>query len=190
MRPDGLPALVDFGSVRRVFLDQDESGSTVAGTYGYMPYEQYMGQATPASDLYALAATFLHLMTGRAPREFMSEEGRIHVPDALPGDSRLRPVIERLLRPSPAERFESANDVRHALLSPVTLAAGSLPVQASSRTGVRTRAEVLELGPAPRAIEGDTAALYRALAPSALQLMDSAAKPGDEGPASATSWCW
>ena len=180
VRPDGLPALVDFGSVRRVFLDPEESGSTVAGTYGYMPYEQYMGQAAPASDLYALAATFLHLLTGRAPREFMNEDGRIQVPMALPGDSRLRPVIERLLRPSPAERFESANDVRHALLSPVAITVASVPLPASSRTGLRSRAEVLELGPAPRGINGDTEALYRTLAPSALQLMDSGAKPGDE----------
>src|SRR5688572_17595074 len=115
VRPNGFPALVDFGSVRRVFLSPEESGSTIAGTYGYMPYEQYMGQATPASDLYAAAATFLHLLTGRAPRDFMNDEGRIQVPESLPGEARLRDVLARLLRPSPAERFASARDVRAAL---------------------------------------------------------------------------
>ena len=49
VRPNGYPAIVDFGAVRRVFLSADESGSTIAGTYGYMPYEQYMGQASPSS---------------------------------------------------------------------------------------------------------------------------------------------
>jgi serine/threonine protein kinase len=61
VRGDGTPVLVDFGAVRQIFLEASEEGSTVAGTYGYMPYEQYMGQASPASDLFALGATFLHL---------------------------------------------------------------------------------------------------------------------------------
>src|SRR5687768_17285959 len=75
LRPNGFPALVDFGSVRRVFMTAEEAGSTIAGTYGYMPYEQYMGQAAPSSDLFATAATFLHLLTGRPPRDFMNDEG-------------------------------------------------------------------------------------------------------------------
>src|SRR6185436_8841583 len=120
----GFPALVDFGSVRRVFLAPDESGSTVAGTYGYMPYEQYMGQATPSSDLYALAATFLHLISGRSPRAFMTEEGRIQVPESLPGDPRLRSILIRLLSPSPTERYASARDVRRALLAVDSTTAG------------------------------------------------------------------
>jgi serine/threonine protein kinase len=166
LRPDGAPVLVDFGSVRRIFLGPDETGSTVAGTYGYMPYEQYMGHASPASDLYALAATFLHLLTGRAPREFMNAEGRIEVPDRLPGDARLTPVIAKLLRPSPAARFSSARDARDAILSPVTALAHA-PAVAS-------------LPPAPREIEGPTAELLDRVAPSAWALMDTSAKPGEE----------
>jgi hypothetical protein len=46
----------------------------------------------------------------------MTAEGRIEVPADLPGDGRLRPVIARMLRPSPAERFASAREVRHALI--------------------------------------------------------------------------
>jgi hypothetical protein len=42
VRADGGPVLVDFGAVRNVFKASGESGSTVVGTYGYMPYEQYM----------------------------------------------------------------------------------------------------------------------------------------------------
>jgi serine/threonine protein kinase len=53
VRPDGSPTLVDFGAVRTVFRDPDDGGSTVVGSYGYAPYEQFMGQASPASDLYA-----------------------------------------------------------------------------------------------------------------------------------------
>ncbi|MDQ3996722.1 MAG: serine/threonine protein kinase [Gemmatimonadota bacterium] len=174
LRPDGAPALVDFGSVRRVFLGAEEAGSTVAGTYGYMPYEQYMGQASPASDLYALGATFLHLVTGRPPRDFMTPEGRIQVPDPLPGDPRLTPVLARMLRSSPAERFACARDVRHAVLAPVPAVA-----TVASRVTALTRSmpDVTRLGPAPRAMEGPTAELLDRVAPTAWELMDTAAKP-------------
>jgi predicted Ser/Thr protein kinase len=177
LRPDGTPALVDFGSVRRVFLDPEEAGSTVVGTYGYMPYEQYMGQASPASDLYALGATFLHLLTGRPPRDFMTSEGRIEVPDPLPGDPRLMPILGRLLRSSPAERFACARDVRQAFLAPVPAlqtAGNRLPVHTS------IMADVARLGPAPRSLEGPTAELLDRIAPTAWELMDTAAKPTDE----------
>jgi hypothetical protein len=175
VRPDGTPALVDFGSARRVFLGPEEAGSTVAGTFGYMPYEQYMGQASPASDLYSLGATFLHLLTGRPPRDFMTDEGRIQVPDPLPGDPRLGAVISRLLRPSPAERFQSARDVRQVLLSPVPVAASSVARVLRGRAPV----DVAALGPAPRALTGPAAELLDRCAPSAWDYMDSSSKRGE-----------
>lgn len=39
-------------------------GSTIVGTYGYMAPEQFRGGAQPASDVYALGATLLTLMSG------------------------------------------------------------------------------------------------------------------------------
>jgi serine/threonine protein kinase len=180
LRPNDQPALVDFGSVRHVFMEPDESGSTIAGTYGYMPYEQYMGQATPASDLYALGATFLHLLTGRPPKDFMTSEGRIGVPATLPVDARMRAILARLLLPSPAERFQSARDVRHALLGTASIAVvgsgtGSL-VGVSPRPPVVTPAPLVEPVPRPKR---DTEKLLKEIAPSALQLMDGSTKPAD-----------
>jgi serine/threonine protein kinase len=176
LRPDGTPALVDFGSVRRVFLEAEEAGSTVVGTYGYMPYEQYMGQASPASDLYALGATFLHLLTGRPPRDFMTSEGRIEVPESLPGDPRLTPIVARMLRPSPTERFATARDVRQALLAPSGIVQGTATLP-SRRDSIMP--DMSRLGPAPRAIEGPAAEMLDRVAPTAWELMDTAAKPTD-----------
>ena len=179
VRPNGFPALVDFGSVRRVFLSPEESGSTIAGTYGYMPYEQYMGQASPASDLYALAATFLHLLTGRAPRDFMNDDGRIQVPDPLPGEERLGMVIARLLRPSPAERFARARDVRDALVNP----AAALPAPIRSRPAALARVPashhatlVASLPPAPRPLEGATRELLERASPGTMRMMTGSEK--------------
>jgi hypothetical protein len=171
VRPDGTPALVDFGAVRNVFMDPEERGSTVVGTYGYMPYEQTMGQASPASDLYALGATFLHLVTGRAPPEFMSEAGRLAVPASLPYGDRMRAVLARLLAAAPAERFQSAREVRAALLADAAAERGHAlaPVQPAA----------LELwGPVPRPLVGDTAAALDRVAYSMWQLMTPTEKPG------------
>ena len=187
VRPDGRPSLVDFGSVRRVFLTPDESGSTVAGTYGYMPYEQYMGQASPASDLYALGATFLHLVTGRAPREFMGEEGRIRVPSSLPGDPRLAPFLARLLRPSPAERFASAREALQALLAPPSAAllapsageAAGAPEVGTGRRVAPFTAPAVALPPTPRPLDGEMRALLDRIAPPMWAYMDSSGKRGD-----------
>ena len=181
VRPNGFPALVDFGSVRRVFLGPEESGSTVAGTFGYMPFEQYMGQASPASDLYALGGTFLHLLTGRPPRDFMSEDGHIVVPDTLPGEQHLRPVIARMLKHSPNERFTNARDVRATLVrEPATLVPGS----GSPRVGgVRRMGNAVErvsaLPPAPRPLSGATKKLLKAASPGTVRMMWSSEKATD-----------
>jgi serine/threonine protein kinase len=180
LRPNGFPTVVDFGSVRRVFLSPEESGSTIAGTYGYMPYEQYMGQASPSSDLYALAATFLHLLTGRAPRDFMNDEGRIQVPDPLPGEERLGMVIARLLRPSPAERFARARDVRDALVNP---SASPAAVATRPRSSLNRSAASLQAGglladmpPAPRPLTGPTKELLERASPGTLRMMTGSEK--------------
>jgi len=98
--------LVDFGSVRQVFLSADESGSTIAGTYGYMPYKQYMGQATPSSDLFSLGATVLHALTGRPPRGFMDVNGQIALPDAVSVSEPLQRVLARMLNRLVPSMFE------------------------------------------------------------------------------------
>jgi serine/threonine protein kinase len=175
VRPDGSPALVDFGAVRNVFRDPDDGGSTVVGTYGYMPYEQLMGLASPASDLYALGATFLHLVTGRAPPEFMGSAGGIEVPESLPGGEPLRGVLARMLAPSPAMRFQSAREARGALLGGgrAAVIVTAPPIPPFPILAITP----LDLGPPPRRLEGELAALWRRLSYSPGQLMDPTSKP-------------
>lgn len=65
---DGRAVLIDFGSARAY-----SGGKTVSHTRlvtpGYAPLEQYSSQAKfgPYTDLYALAATLLHALTGTQP---------------------------------------------------------------------------------------------------------------------------
>jgi serine/threonine-protein kinase len=66
LTPKGKIRLVDFG-IARVFSPVQQH--TMVGTPGYCPPEQYQGLAEPLSDLYALAASLHHLLTGQDPRE-------------------------------------------------------------------------------------------------------------------------
>lgn len=59
--------LLDFGAVANPQLQG--GGSTVAGTYGFMPPEQLMGKPLPASDVYAVAAVAVNLITGVSPAD-------------------------------------------------------------------------------------------------------------------------
>jgi serine/threonine protein kinase len=68
----GAAHLIDFGAIQARLLSAGRHGSTNVGTFGYTPLEQIMGQARPASDLYALGMTTLVAVT-HAP-----------APDALP----------------------------------------------------------------------------------------------------------
>jgi serine/threonine protein kinase len=82
-------------------------GSTIVGTYGYMAPEQFRGEASPASDLYALGATLLFMATGRAPSSF-PQDGRMRVD--LSGASRslgpeVAELLDGLLEPLPEDRM-------------------------------------------------------------------------------------
>ena len=116
LRGDGRPALIDFGGVCVGWRPPGTAGTTVVGTFGYMPPEQLIGQGGPASDLYALGATLLHLVTGRPPSEFPFDSGRIEVPDNLPIDGSLVRLIEALLRPAPRDRPRTAVAARQILV--------------------------------------------------------------------------
>lgn len=152
LRRDGAPALVDFGAVRTVFRAAEEGGSTVVGTFGYMPIEQTMGQASPASDLYALGATLLHLITRRPPAEFASRDGVIEVPVDLPGGPVVRGVIARLLAPTASARYQSAQEAREALLAPVH-SGGAGPAGTVALAQIQRTTSTL--APTPRALTGE-----------------------------------
>ena len=142
LRPDGRPALIDFGGVSVGWRPPGTAGTTVVGTFGYMPPEQLVGQAGPASDLYALGATLLHLATGRPPSEFPFDSGRIEVPDDLPIDDALARMIEALLRPAPRDRPRSAAAAREILI-------GRTPSEVATRGGARP---VVAERPTPHAV--------------------------------------
>src|SRR5688572_19066946 len=63
----GRIMLIDFGIAR--WVKQEEKGVTAVGTMGYAPPELFGGRVEPRSDVYSLAATMLHLLTGADPQD-------------------------------------------------------------------------------------------------------------------------
>src|SRR5206468_12867699 len=97
--------LVDFGSAR--WLSSARTyGSTLVGTFGYMPPEQLGGTVQPSSDLYALGATLLFAATGVPPTELIGPDFSLRLPEGIP--PRLRPLLESMLQPNLSVRVPSA----------------------------------------------------------------------------------
>jgi serine/threonine protein kinase len=108
--PDGKIALVDFGGV----LDaaRESGGSTVVGTFGYMAPEQLHGQATGATDVYALGATIVALAGGVEPEDVPRKGLRMDLARHLPSlDPGLRAALEAMTDPEPERRPQRARDV-------------------------------------------------------------------------------
>ncbi len=120
---DGMPVLIDFGGVKQIAVNAEiQVGGntevlTCLGKVGYAPPEQMQrGTVFPHSDLYALAATSLVLLTGEEPTtlidpQTMNWNWRKFI--ELPPD--LGAVFDRMLHSKPSDRFQSATEVLRVL---------------------------------------------------------------------------
>lgn len=107
---DQNPTLVDFGAVREVVRLTMGGGSTIIGTYGYMPPEQLMGRAIPASDLYSIGITLLELLTRQTPQDLHGQDAQRLIAAANVSEE-FRRILGRLCSPALDERYETAQQV-------------------------------------------------------------------------------
>jgi len=104
--------LIDFGIARSTRVeDGTVIGSGFAGKLNYVSPEQlglFGGEVTAKSDIYSLGLVLAEALTGRALDMGGSHaeilEKRQHVPDLSHVDARLRPLLEAMLQPNPADR--------------------------------------------------------------------------------------
>ena len=65
--PNGQVKLIDFG-IARTYKEGKRRDTMSMGTAAYAPFEQFgKGQTDARSDVYSLAATLYHLLTGKPP---------------------------------------------------------------------------------------------------------------------------
>jgi eukaryotic-like serine/threonine-protein kinase len=123
-RKNGELVLIDFGMSKHLNSTVMSRGTT-GGTMGYAPPEQIRaGVAYPASDIYALGATCIHLLTDISPdrlydfmhnkwtwrQELAKQERQI--------DERLATALDRMLMNEVQDRFQSIASIIAALASP------------------------------------------------------------------------
>lgn len=113
---DNYVYLVDFGAVQDKAAAEGQT-FTVVGTYGYAPIEQYGGRAVPASDLYALGATLIHLLTGVSPAELPQKDLKIQFSDRVSLDPDFVYWVSKLVEPDVKKRFQTAREALEALRS-------------------------------------------------------------------------
>ncbi len=116
---DGLLYLLDFGAVKQVAVGgANNKKSTGIYSMGFAPPEQMSGsQVYPSTDIYALAVTCINLLTGKPAEELydsFNHNWKWHSFAPQTSD-RLVAILDRMLLPTPAQRFQSATDVLAAL---------------------------------------------------------------------------
>lgn len=118
--------LVDFGAVQdRAAIEG--STFTVVGTYGYAPMEQFGGRTVAASDLYALGATLIHLLTGTAPADLPHQELRIQFTDRVSLNPAFVQWVQKLSEPCVEHRFQTARAALRDLQSELTTVSSVRP---------------------------------------------------------------
>jgi len=111
----GKVFLVDFGAVQDICRYNLTRNGTFVGTVGYMPPEQLKGQAFFASDLYALGATLLFLLTHRSPADLPQHRMKIDFRSRLQISSEFADWLEKMLEPAVEDRFKSAREALRVL---------------------------------------------------------------------------
>ena len=118
VEPTGRVRVVDFGVASHKFrvgtpASGTQRASTAMGTPGYAPKEQFLGQETARSDIYALGATMHQLLTGRNPQGveplFVYPPVRQLVPNISEPTAR---IVTKALQNDPAKRYQTAAQMK------------------------------------------------------------------------------
>ncbi|CAN5442194.1 hypothetical protein BH11CYA1_BH11CYA1_10460 [soil metagenome] len=101
VQEDGTLKLIDFG-ISHIY--KTGVSGDCAGKHSYTPPEQYRGEATPQSDIYAFGATLAFLLTGEDPQPIAASrprESRADIGQALSD------LVAKATAPSTADRYEN-----------------------------------------------------------------------------------
>lgn len=114
-------AIVDFGAIKTAVLGVEPTSETAV----YIAPEIRRGQPEPASDLYALGAILIHLLTRQDPALYYGsrDQGTRLYPEYISGlSTAMTNIIRTLTHPDPGQRYSSAT----ALATDLSAVAGQL----------------------------------------------------------------
>lgn len=130
MMDRGRLMLIDLG-IAREWREGAKRDTRTFGTPGYAPPEQYgFGQTGVTGDIFAAGMTLAFCCTGEDPTPELRESGfdDPRIPPAL------KPVIAKATKLDPADRFQSAAEMRGAVDAVLDLRAGKISPKASKPT--------------------------------------------------------
>lgn len=114
-RRDGRLVLIDFGAVKDAIHASFDPGMSLVGTVGYMAPEQLRGEASAASDLYAVGMVAVFLLSGREPATLLDTDHTVRWEQAVSVDPPVLEWLRRMTHPRPGERPASAKEARRLL---------------------------------------------------------------------------
>ncbi len=121
LKPEGNIKIIDFG-IAREYKEQNLADTTVLGTKGYAPPEQYSGQTDPRSDIFALGMTMHHLLTGVGPRNGEPYAPvRQWNPELSEG---IEIIIDKCVQPAAENRYQNCADLLYDLEHPELITRG------------------------------------------------------------------
>jgi serine/threonine protein kinase/Tol biopolymer transport system component len=150
--PSGHIYLVDFGLAKVVEGREATHTGARAMTPGYSPPEQYGSARTDGrSDIYSLGATLYCALTNTLPEDGLERAmGRTKLTPILKRNQKVSEnvakIIEKCLEVKPNDRYQSADDLRYALMQARSISRRKLPLE-------------LVLQPPPITLQGDSSEL-------------------------------
>jgi tRNA A-37 threonylcarbamoyl transferase component Bud32 len=132
---DGKLVLIDFGSVRDAVKDPELGGSTVAGTFGYMAPEQFRGAAERGTDLYAVGALGVALLTRKEPHQMLGPTGQLDWQGHVRVGDHTRDLLSSLLTLDVTDRPSDTAAVRHHIAIARGRATAHAPVESAPPSG-------------------------------------------------------
>lgn len=154
--------LIDFGAAREFIAGQTTKMTGIL-TAEYAPYEQYItnNKRFPATDFYALCASFYELLTGKLPVNSAERAGALSSKNPDPFDSprnlnpNLSVLIEKVLITGmqfrAEDRFQTADELIDALngkfISPIQKRAHELVKQGKLFDAIQTYEKLLNSEP-------------------------------------------
>jgi serine/threonine protein kinase len=147
---DDVPMLTDFGVARRPRVEwTPTTRRRILGTPSYMAPEQKANpeRADARSDVYSMGLTLYVLLTGRQP--FAPTESRDAYAEIEEINADLMTVVRRATAASPVDRFQTADEMREALLEATADLPVTAPIKASIRSAPTRRAGPPSMPPIP-----------------------------------------
>lgn len=152
LTPRGQAVLVDFGLTRLYDPSIQTQTMARAVSEGFSPLEQYIGQTSPQSDIYALAATMYFLLTAQVPPASVARSMQDGLLPPRQFNSQITPKVEqalvRALAINTEQRYASMQEFARALRAPGFTGYAEPTI---SRTRYQDANSLTEVAPGPLA---------------------------------------